>query len=287
MPLDRQNLRQSRAIPVLLALLVVTAGVCGAGVGPSTAAAQEETSAEDTALARSLFQQGMEAIDNGDYETGADRLGRSLQVRDSVVVRANYALALIELGRLVEASEHLRTVQRATEPGSDAHQLAAVQLGRVQPMLGSVQIDVAGASEGVEVQIDGRSVPAAALGVPQPADPGERVITLHRAEQELLRQVVTVTREQTRTVSLTAPPPSAAELAEAEAARTQIVERERIIVREGGGVEEEAWFWVLITGLAAGAVAAVVTAIVVTNQGGGEFEEGSSRNTFLTLVEVP
>lgn len=284
MLVKRQNLRQPRALAALLAL---SALLFSGGLVVSTACAQDETSAEDTALARSLFQQGMEAIDSGDHETGADRLRRSLEVRDSVVVRANYALALIELGRLVEASEHLRTVQRATERGSDAHQLAAVQLGRIQPMLGSLQVDVAGANEGVDVQIDGRSIPAAALGVPQPADPGTRVITLHRGERELIRQTVTVTPEQTRTVSLTAPPPSAEELAEAEAARTRVVERERIIVREGGGVEEEAWFWLLITGLAAGAVAAVVTAIVVSNQGGGEFEMGSSGTIFRTLVELP
>lgn len=288
---DRQNRLTRWACWALL--VSVFPAAASAQAGPTEAAesseeASAEPSAEDTARARALFQQGMQAIDAGDFETGADRLGRSLEVRNSVVVRANYALALIELGRLVEASEHLRIVQRTTEPGSDAHQLAVVQLGHIQPRFGSLQIDLSGGSDGIEVRVDDRRVPAASLGVPQPADPGARVVTLHRGDQQLVSREVNVEQGQLATLALAVPPPTAAELARAEAANTRILERERIVVRDrGGGVEEEPWFWLLVSGLAAGAVAAVITAIVLTQQETVELEEGSSGNTFLTLVELP
>ena len=88
-------------------------------------AASAQTDSEITAAARALFQDGMAAVERGDYPTAADRLRRSVALRDSPVVRTNLALALIELGRLVEASEHLRAAIDAVEPWTRIHGLAS------------------------------------------------------------------------------------------------------------------------------------------------------------------
>jgi tetratricopeptide (TPR) repeat protein len=279
---DRQRPYRLAAVLCLsLAVGLATPALCGAqDARPSPA---------DTALARSLFEQGMAAVDARDYATAADRLGRSLELRDSVVVRANLALALAELGRFVEAIEHLRQVQRATDPGSDAHALATTRLAQLLPRAGQLVIQVTGVTEGVEVRLDGRPVATAAIGVAQPADPGERLITAHRGARELDTAMVTVRAGETATASLEIPPPTAEEIAEAEAANTRIIERERIVVREtGGGIESEWWFWTLIGVALAGAVAGVVIWALLEDTSQDEIVPwGSSGAIFTTLVELP
>ena len=278
MPADRQN--PARWLLALLGAALLL---------PATAArAQDEPTPEETALARSLFQQGMAAVEAGDYETAADRLGRALEIRDSAVVRTNYALALIELGHFVEASEHLEVVVRTSEEGSDARRIAEERLAEVRARFGRLQIDVTGALEGVEVQLDGDPVPAAGLGVPQPADPGEHIVSLSRGARELTLEEVTVTEGQLATVALVAPPPTPEEVAAAEA-QAQAASPVPLAPRrdEGGGVEEEPWLWILVGVLVAGAIAGAVTAVVLTTQDPAQYEMGSSGNVFTTLVERP
>lgn len=165
-------------------------------------AAQEE--APDTALARSLFEQGMTSVDARDWGTAADQLARSLEIRDSPVVRVNYALVLVELGRLVEATEHLQRVLRASEAGTEVHELAATRLRELRGRLGQLQIDVTPAGAGAEVRIDGRRIPPAALGVAQPADPGRREVTVHRGGRVVARAEVVVESARLATVVLSA-----------------------------------------------------------------------------------
>ena len=285
---DRQNTRAWLVAALLAALSVfpIPALAQDATEPQPAPESQPAPNASDTALARSLFESGMEAVDAGDFTTAADRLGRSLEIRASVVVRANYALALIELGRLVEASEHFQTVQRETDAGSDAHGLAATQLARIQPLLGHLHITVTGSRVGVETLLDGRVLNDAALEVPLPSDPGTHVVVLRRSSRELATSEATIVQGETARVRLVVPPPSPEELAEAEAARVRMTEQERIVVRESSAVEEEPWFWILVGTLAAGAIAAIVAAIVVSGQD-TMLGEGSSGITFQTLRVGP
>ena len=259
----------------ILAAGVVLALLVGANA-PDRALAQAGDEAERTAASRALFEQGMRAVDARDWETAADRLRRSLELRPSPVVGYNLALALAELGRLVEASEHLRAVQRDSPQGSDAHRLATQRLAEILPRLGRLRIDVTGARRGVEVHLDGSAVPDAVVGVPQPADPGDHRVSLHRDGDEIGASDVTVVAGELATVSLYAPP--------GVALWPEDVPRPG--AQPAGGVEGEWWFWTLI---GAGAVAigvAIVLAIVFTAEP-PPYLNGDSGVAHPTLWELP
>ncbi len=258
---------------------ILTAAVALASLlfllGAPTARAQSGEDAERTAAARALFQEGMRAVDAHDWETAADRLRRSLALRSSPVVAYNLSLALIELGQLVEASEHLRSVQRESGEGSDAHRLASQRLAEVLPRLGRLRIDVTGSPAGTEVRLDDHVVPEALIGAPQPADPGPHRVTLVRRGEQLAMSEVTVASGEEAVVTLYAPP--SAELDPDDA-----------LPVGGGGVEREWWFWTIIGGVAVAAVVGIVLAVVLTTPGEAlPYLPGDSGAVHPTLLEWP
>lgn len=269
------TLRQNLAPPFAFALLL--AGL----TAPSTAAAQE-SEAERTAAARALFVQGMEAVDAGDFETAADRLSRSLELRDSPVARTNLALVLIELGRFVEASEHLRWVVRDTEEGSQAHDVAAGRLAEVEARLGQLQIQLGGVTRGVEVLLDGEPVSSALIGVPQPADPGTHRVSIERLDREIAAATVTVEAGRRSDVALVAPAPTPEEVAQMEAPVPGTLPPRDA---PAPGVETQWWFWTLVAVLAIGAGVAIGVGVWASQS--PEYVVGSSGNVFPTLLEAP
>jgi hypothetical protein len=149
----------------------------------SSAAAQDE---EQTALARSLFEEGVHASDRGEWESATDHFRRSLALRGSPVVSFNLAMALTHVGRFVEATEHFRRTlsdPRAPEPLQSA---AQAQIDRLRERLGRLTIAVEGPREGVALELDGQALPDALIGT-SPADPGRRVLVAIRDGDEVAR----------------------------------------------------------------------------------------------------
>jgi len=245
------------------------------GAEPSSAGPRAmDTEADRTAAARALFEEGMRAVDAGDWQAAVDRLRRSHELRPSPVVRYNLALALIEVGGFVAASEHLRAVMRATGEGTEAHRIASERLEAILPRLGRLLIAVTGASETVETRLDGGVVPDALVGVPQPADPGRHRVSIHRDGQELGAAEVTVESGRQASVALEAPPPPP--------------EPERSDMVAAGGVETQWWFWTLIAVLAVGAGVGVGLAVwSESNNPQDAWLRGDDGRVHMTLVEVP
>jgi hypothetical protein len=239
----------------------------------SLAHAQDSADAERTAAARALFEEGMRAVDAREWTRAVDRLRRSLQLRPSPVVRFNLALACVEAGRFVEAGEHFRQVLREAEPNSEAHRLAEEGLAGLQGRTGMLRIDVSGARDTVEVQLDGQPVARALVGVAQPADPGVRRVSLHRDGEMLTSTQVTVRSGQPVTVTVEAPAPTV----------VAVLPPAPVIVRPGG-VEEEPWFWVLLSTLVIGVGVGVALAIWAS-QPNEPFIVGDDGLTHMTLVE--
>ena len=269
--------RGAAVLAVLLGGLAISVGV---------AAAQEAASdAETTASARALFEQGMDAVDGRDFETAADRLARSLELRDSPVVRTNYALALIELGRLVEASEHLRQVQRGAPADSRVHQIATERLASLEPRLGRLVVVVTGSTEDVEVRVDDAPMPPALVGVEHPIDPGAHRVSLHRGDVELASSSVSVEGGRTSSLSLTARPPTPEEAAaEAWVSDSDLLPGNR--ETPSGGIEQEWWFWTLIAAVVVGAGVGIAIAVATYEPQPGEPSLlGDDGTTHLTLVQ--
>jgi hypothetical protein len=244
---------------------VLSIGVLCAG--QASAQSSEE---RDTATARALFREGVELSDLGDLEGAADRFRRSLQIRPSPVVEYNLGSALVELGRLVEASEHLNHVLQhfAQNPGTNArvHQAARALHERIAARLAELTIEVTGFSEGDEVRIDGVRHPEQALGVGAPADPGPHRISVHREDREIASQDIELAEGANASVVLevrpnapdTAPEPTEPVIAEPVLDPLPTGPED-----EDGGVAESPWFWLAI-GAGVAAIAMVIVIFSMT-----------------------
>ncbi len=261
--------------------VAVALAVAATAVGARAQSSGEDV--EQTAAARALFQQGMRAVDAQDWATAADLLGRSQALRSSPVVRYNLALALIELGHLVEASEHLRAARRESPEGSDAARLTSEQLALVEPRLGRLQIDVSGPRSTVEVRLDGEIVPDALVGVERPADPGTHRVSLHRGGQELASQELAVNSGRLSSVAFEAPP---VPVTPEDAARSAVGTAAPVVTVEAAPVESQWWFWTLIT-VAALAIAGGIAGIVFATREPPPYIPGDSGAVHPLLLELP
>jgi hypothetical protein len=144
----------------------------------------------ETALARSLFEQGVAQSDAGDWSAAADQFRRSLSLRWSPVVAFNLATALERTGALVEAEEHFRSAMRDDAAPARLREAAAQGIERVRPRLARLTLEIEGPREGVTLRLDGDDVPEAAIGVAAPADPGAHVLIALRDDAEIVREHV-------------------------------------------------------------------------------------------------
>lgn len=143
---------------------------------------------EESAAARSLFHDGANCADQGDWTCAADRFSRSLDLRYSPVVEYNLAVAEAELGELLVAIERFRHVASQEGAPPEVRDGAIAQIAELTEQTPSLTIYING--EGT-VFIGDRELPESLHDVPMPIDPGEHVV---RFESE--------TGEETQTVSL-------------------------------------------------------------------------------------
>jgi hypothetical protein len=137
--------------------------------------------AQNSALARSLFEEGVTASDAGDWPRALERFSRAYALRPSSGIAFNLATAEIEMKRTVRAAEHLRAVLNDTTTPAELRERARLRLAEVVPRIAYVTVHVdAAAADGVELRVDGVTLPTQAWGAATPVDPGQRVFDLVR-----------------------------------------------------------------------------------------------------------
>lgn len=162
-------IRPLRAFVLFVALVITTL----------TAPAFAEPSAADRATARALAREGFEALKQDDFQTAEDRFRRADELVHAPTLVVDHARALVGLGRLVEAHERYSLVLRegvspnAAWPWKRAYADAQKEIEVIKQRLAWLTVEVIGPSE-PEVSIDGKPIPAAAIGVRRATDPGER-----------------------------------------------------------------------------------------------------------------
>jgi hypothetical protein len=242
-------------------------------LGAAVAHAQDGPSAQQSAAARALFEEGVELADRGEWQDAADRFARSLSLRESPVVAYNLASALVHVDRLVEASELLQGVVRDESAPAAARDAARALLDQVQPRLARLTVHLEGDPTGAALVIDERVIPSEMVGVAVPADPGIRFVRAVRDEDIVAEQEVDLAEGSSAEVRLEVPPPPARrdpgfrpgealrsdlpdplEPEDGEASRT--AERAHVQVRrprrprtpapepESDSILTEAWFWI-------------------------------------------
>jgi hypothetical protein len=232
--------------------------------------AQAQTS--DTALARQLFEQGIEFSDQGEWEQAADRFRRSLELRASPIVAYNLGSALVELQRLVEASEAFRRAIRGQGAPEDLVSAAQDSLSEIEPRIGTLKIEISGPPEGVEIFVDDRRLPSQALGVRAPIDPGERTIRAMRDGEEIANVAVEIGEGGGEEVVLEIPEPIVDDSGETVDQPDPVFTSTTTTATSTDDDDGTSpWLWVGIGGgvLAAAAVA-VVLVLVLTSSGGVE-----------------
>lgn len=172
-------------------------------LGRPSAVAQADPT--ETALARTLFREGLALARAGTYPAAIERFERALVLRPSPPIVFNLALALQHEGRLVEASERFIAVARDESADAALRASASEREAALELLLGHLTLHVEGAIGPVEVELDARRIPSAAIDVPLPADPGEHHIRVLRGELELTQASLTLAEGESRELTLTIP----------------------------------------------------------------------------------
>jgi hypothetical protein len=189
------NLRRPLAALLLLA----------SALAASPAAAQ--ISDADKATARELTVQGFDALTNKDWATAADRFTRADSLYHAPTISVGLARAKIGLGKLVAAHElYSRVTHETVPPNASPAFLKAIEdaqreMAELTPRIPGVVINIKGAPT-AKVTLDDTEVPAAALGVRRPADPGQHVIRALAEGFSPGEVKVTLTEGRTETVTI-------------------------------------------------------------------------------------
>lgn len=137
----------------------------------------------ERATARDAANNGRAAFDAGKYEKAIDYLSRAEQLVHSPTHLLFMARAQVKLGRLVAAHEtYLKITRETLAPNApkafvSAQDAAEQEQEALDARLPSVTVTLQGATTlpDTTVQMDGTPLPAAMIGIPLPADPGEHV----------------------------------------------------------------------------------------------------------------
>jgi hypothetical protein len=240
---------------------------------PSDARAQ---SAQETALARSLFEQGIEFADQGLWADAADRFRRAMELKPTPGVAFNLASALGEAGQVVEATELLEQIVR--DPATTPELLAEAQakLEQLGPRRGALTLHVEEPpGEQAQVEIDGKLWPRAAWSVAMPIDPGDHVVTGTVGTAEVAREPLQIAEGEQRTFTLRLVGPAAPEPVEAEPPAGPVEPKEPEHARKKPPLTKN---WMLWTGVGAAVVAGALTAVLLST-GKTEQEKPITGNT--------
>lgn len=185
-------------------------------LAPTAALAQSADTNKTTA--RELAIEGYKALQAKDYAVAADRFTRADALYHAPTVILGLARAHVGLGKLVSAQElYSRIAHESLPPDASSAIKKAVldaekELGALTLRIPSVVINVKG-NVAPRVTLDGIEVPAAALGVKRPVDPGKHVIIASATGFAASEVTVSLTEGKSESVTLelkhrqAAPPP--------------------------------------------------------------------------------
>jgi hypothetical protein len=254
--------------------------------GVSLARAQAGGDSSRNASARALFEEGVALGEQGDWAGAEDRFRRARTLRASPVITYNLASALVERGKLVEASEILRSVDGEAKAEPELQRSARRLRDELAGRIGRLTVSVIGFSRGDRVQLDEADLLDAQLGVEIPIDPGSHQLRALRAGHLLVSRRVLVASGGNEKVSLNVPtlfaPPRAVANAtligtdQADSSGPDVAPRAATAPSdERPGITSRWWFW---TGLGVVAVGAVAVGVALA--AGSAKPESAYRGNF-------
>lgn len=184
------------SLTLALALALVSSG------------ALAEPDAATRAAARTLAEDGVSALQNGDVATAVQKLEKAHHALQAPSVALWSARALAKQGLLVEARErYIEATRLPVSSGDQAVQEQAkieaqAESEQLAARIPSLQISVAGPpNPGLQVSVDGRVLPELLLGEDRPTNPGPHRIEARRGAEQA-SEAVTLGEGEHRRVEL-------------------------------------------------------------------------------------
>ncbi len=192
--------------PSILTLL--SGGLCAAALlGPPRLARAEQPSAADRATARTLAQEGYDALRAEQYSIAADRFERANALVHAPTLLRDLARAQVGLGRLLEARDTYRQVIAEVVPRKSpaswarAVEEARHELAALEARLPLLTINVSGPPH-PRVMLDGAAIPESELGVKRATDPGRHQLSASGEGYHEAHQVIALREGEALTVAL-------------------------------------------------------------------------------------
>jgi tetratricopeptide (TPR) repeat protein len=151
-----------------------------------------EPSAADVATARELFRKGVRHVQDNEWQQAIEAFERSMALRPSSLTRYSLAVAQERVGNLVESMENLRRFLREADHHSTRpyETPARDMLAQLEARIARVKVVIPGEPRGTQVRIDGREIPAAAVGVDRIVNPGRRRVEVTVPGYALFRREI-------------------------------------------------------------------------------------------------
>jgi hypothetical protein len=210
---------------------------------PAIALAQDER--DPTQRARELFQQGLERADQERWSEAVElfREARGLVERPSIVF--NLGVALVRLGRAVEARQVFERFIEIADARREARDIAAARrhLNELASVVATLELHVDPPNAIVEV--DGAIADGDGATREIAIDPGSRRVVVHFEgyEPERFEIAMSPGARELREVTLEVIPPPMPFPPEPAPSDPSPAPQ------DGGGIEGEAWLWILIGGV--------------------------------------
>lgn len=244
----------TRLVSAALVALVLTLVSSSARAQPSDA---------DRATALAMLQAGIDAAQDGDWESARVAFGRAYTLVESTRVLMNLAGAQRHCGRLIEArASYERWLVDATDRDASYRPTVEQALAEIATELPRVTVTARGTREGDYVQLDGNTIN---LGEETIADPGQHNVTLMRGETTLASEPIDLVIGDHQEVTLA--PPSLAPAAVVTTAPTRVAPL--VTARpDDGDITRSPWLWVGISGGAVVVIGVIIGVAVAASSGG-------------------
>ncbi len=164
----------------------------------------------DRLLAQGLFEEGLKLMDAGRYPEACPKFVESQRLDPGGGTLLNIALCHEKEGRLATATlDYDEAIAQAMkDKRSDRETFARARVQQMAPLVPHIAVTLGkGVPDGASVRIDDTPVPAAALGVPLPFNPGKHVVTATAPGRGTFKQETMLREGDLRRVEVPALPP--------------------------------------------------------------------------------
>lgn len=186
-------------------------------VAPARAAV--EPTPTELSVARRLFEEGRVAEDGARWREAASKFRKAIAIKDTPGMRFHLARCEEEQGAFVEALVEYDRARELIDGGVralDVEKLLAGARERVRAKVALLTVRLPSDVENVSVELDGKALSSAVLGVPMPINPGvHRVRAVAVGRQPFTQELALGTGEARQLpialpAAMTVPPPAPA-----------------------------------------------------------------------------